>query len=123
MGSRRVKRAEDLIRREISSLLLFKSKDPRFKSLSITSVRMTPDLRRATISYSLFDDNLSREEVRDLLEKAKGFFRREVGRAVALKYVPELVFEYDQSLEYAQHMDQVISGLKVEPLENGDEPG
>ncbi|MBU2547773.1 MAG: 30S ribosome-binding factor RbfA [Proteobacteria bacterium] len=112
MSGRRVSRVEDLIREEISRLLLYKIKDPRLSAVTVTRVKMTGDLKKARIYYGVFDDRLDREDVSRGMERAAGFFRREVGRVVGLKFVPELEFEYDRSLEYAQHMDQVFRDLK-----------
>jgi ribosome-binding factor A len=53
MGSRRIKRAQDLVRDELSRLLLYKAKDPELKSAVVTAVSMTPDLKRAVVSYSV----------------------------------------------------------------------
>lgn len=108
MTSRRVARAQDLIREEVSRLLLFKLKDPRLQAVSVTAVRMSADLHQAVIAYSVFDDNADRDRIQAGLEKASGFIRREIGRAVRMKFVPEIRFEFDRSLEYAQHMERVL---------------
>jgi len=108
---KRVARVQELIQKEISELLLFKVKDPRLSAVSITKVKMSPDLRRAVVFYSVFEDDLNREDVQRGLESAAGFFRREVGRAVSLKFVPEIIFQFDRGLEYAQHIDQVLKNL------------
>ena len=108
MAGRRVDRVRDLIREEISRLLLFKVKEPGLEAVSVTEVRLTADLRRARIMYSVYDDRQDREEVRKRLERVSPFLRRELGRVAGLKFVPELFFEYDHSMEYAQHMDKVL---------------
>jgi len=108
---KRVSRVQELIQKEISELLLFKVKDPRLTAVTITKVKMSPDLRRAVVYYSVFKDDVDRGEVQRGLESAAGFFRREVGRAVSLKFVPEIFFQLDRGLEYAQHMDQVFKNL------------
>ncbi|MEW5722213.1 MAG: 30S ribosome-binding factor RbfA [Thermodesulfobacteriota bacterium] len=124
MTTRRVARAQDLIREEVSRLLLFKVKDPRLKGIGVTSVKMTSDLRRAVIMYSVLDDEADREEARAGLERAKGFIRRAVGQAIQLKFVPEIVFEYDRSLDYARHMDRVLkeiaAGGETKSREDGE---
>jgi len=111
MTTRRVSRVRDMVREEISRLLLYKIKDPRLDSVSVTRVSLTPDLKQAVVYYSVFDDNIDREEVQRGLEKASGFFRREFGRKVRLKFVPKINFEFDRSLEYAQDMDRLLSNL------------
>lgn len=110
--TRRVEKAQDLVKEEISRLLLFKVKDPRLKALSITRVKMTPDLRQARIFYSVFDDQADRAGIQASLDKAMGFFRREIGRNLGLKFVPQLDFEFDRSLEYAQHMDRLLTEMR-----------
>lgn len=111
MASRRVERAQDLIREEVSRLLLMKIKDPRLKSVTITSVKMTGDLKKAKVLYSVFDDSADRKAIEQGLAKAAGFFRRELGHVLDLKYIPEIRFEFDKSLEYAQHMDKILSDI------------
>ncbi|MEW6263695.1 MAG: 30S ribosome-binding factor RbfA [Thermodesulfobacteriota bacterium] len=109
--SHRVERAQDLIRKEVSRLLLYKVKDPTLSSVSVTAVKMTADLRRAQILYSVYDDAVDRAEIQTRLDKATGFFRREIARVVELRFVPEIVFEFDRALEYARHMDKVLTDL------------
>ncbi len=113
-------RVQDLIKEEVSRLLLYKVKDPRLHTLSVTRVVMTPDLKSATVYYSIFDDKADRREIKRGLEKAAGFFRSQVGQAANLRFVPELKFEYDRSLEYAQHMDKVLTDLAAENQGEGD---
>ena len=57
------------------------------------------------------DDSVDKEAVKAGLSKATSFFRREVGRAIRLKFVPEFFFEYDKSMEYAQHMETVLAEI------------
>lgn len=123
MASRRLERAQDLIKEEISRLLLFKVKDPRLRVVSVTRVRMTGDLRRATVMYSIYDDQADRAAIQACLEKATGFMRREVGRILEMKFTPEILFEFDPSLEYAQHLDQLLGQLTGPSSEGGDDSG
>jgi ribosome-binding factor A len=120
MPSRRVERAQDLIKEEVARLLLFKVKDPRVGSVTITSVQMTGDLKRALIQYAILGDREERAEVQTGLEKASGFIRREIGQALRLKFVPEIEFRYDHGLRHARHMDEVFKNLDVsrEPEES-----
>ena len=111
MSTKRVARVQELIMEEISFLLLSKAKDPRLRSVTITRVALSPDLRRAKVFYSLFGQDVSREMVKLTLERSAGFFRREVGRKAGLKFVPEIIFLFDDSLEYGQHMDEVFRRL------------
>jgi ribosome-binding factor A len=121
MGGRRVKRAQDLVRDELGRLLLYKAKDPELKSAVVTAVSMTPDLKRAVVSYSVLNDAVPKEDMQKRLERAAGFLKREIGRSLDVKFIPELVFEYDQVLEHARHMDEVFDRLHSETKDNGDD--
>ena len=118
MSGRRLERMQDLVRETVSSLLLFKVKDPRTSSVSVTEVRMTADLRQARIYYAIMDDKADRAEVQAGLERAAGFIRREVGRAVQMKFTPEISFEFDRSLEYSRHMDRVLADVLAQDDED-----
>ncbi|MBW2061572.1 MAG: 30S ribosome-binding factor RbfA [Deltaproteobacteria bacterium] len=120
MSTRRVARIQGLIMETVSYLLLAKVKDPRLQSVTVTRVEVSPDLRRAMVYYSFFGQDADREAVAQTLKGSTGFFRREVGRKVGLKFVPEIVFRFDQSMEYSQHMDEVFKRLHATdtPQEN-----
>lgn len=112
---------QDQISEEVSRLLRFKVKDPRFGLVNVTKVRLTKDLRRAIVCYSIMDDSVDKGEVHEGLTKATSFFRREVGKAVRLKFVPEIFFEFDKSMEYAQHMDKVLSEVGRQARTDGED--
>ena len=96
---------------EISRLLLLKAKDPRLKDVTITGVELTPDLKKARVYYNIFNEDADLKEIAKVLEKSSSFFRREVGRCAGLRYVPEIIFKFDQSQEYGRHMDEILRRL------------
>lgn len=102
---------QELILATVSELILLKIKDPRLKAVSLTRARLTPDLKKAVVSYSIYDDSLNRDEIQKSMVKASGFFRREIGRRLELKHTPELRFEFDRNLEYAQHINRLLADL------------
>jgi ribosome-binding factor A len=114
MGTRRVSRVRDLVREEVSRLLLFKARDELLKAVSVTDVKMTPDLKQAVVRYTLWGDE-DRTEIQTRLEKASGFVRREVSRVISLKFAPEIRFEYDRGLEHARQMEEVFKELSKKP--------
>jgi len=57
------------------------------------------------------------------LDSAKGFVRRELGRRIRLRYTPEILFQFDPSIEYAIHMEELIQSIQLEKEPNGDEEG
>ena len=99
------------ILREISDLLLTKVNDPRLKDVTLTDVRMTKDLRRAFVYYSLFGLDEQKEQVQAGFESAKGFIRKEIGERLHLRYVPDIQFKYDMSLESGQRMERLLEKI------------
>lgn len=101
----------DLIRVEISDLLLKEVRDPRIGSVTITGVKITDDLRTAKVYFVELGKDQCSEEVRAGLDKASGFVRRELGRRIRLRHVPELMFFYDPSFAYGNRIEQLIAEI------------
>ncbi len=114
MEFKRAERVGDLIRREISEMLIRGIKDPRIGLVTITRVRISDDLRAAKVYFSALGDEDDHRRSLQGLNSAKGFIKREVGRRLHLRYVPEIVFKFDPSLEYADHMNRLIRELNRE---------
>lgn len=116
--SRRGHRVEDLIRAELSSLILRRMNDPRVRLASVSGVDVSPDLRRARISISILGSEEEREQCLEALRNARGFLRSQLARNLRhMRNTPELAFELDQGAEYSQHMSSIL-----EHLEPPDEP-
>lgn len=112
MRFKRADKVGDLIRKEISEILLGDLKDPRIGFVTITKVAVSDDLRAARVYYSVFGDEDQKEESYQGLESAKGYVKRELGRRVRLKYIPEIHFLFDDSLEYGEHIEELLRGVK-----------
>jgi len=111
----RFKRSEklgDLIREEVSQILIKELKDPRIGFATITKVDVSDDLREAKIYYSVFGDEREKVESHEGLQSAKGFIKRELGRRVRMKYMPEISFIFDDSLEYGGRIEELLRNLK-----------
>jgi ribosome-binding factor A len=111
MRFKRSEKVGDLIRKEISQILVGELKDPRIGFVTITKVAVSDDLRVAKIYYSVFGDEQQKEESYQGLESAKGYIKRELGRRVRLKYMPEINFLFDDSLEYGEHIEELLRGI------------
>jgi len=111
LSGNRSDRVGDQILREISNLLLRKVRDPRLKGVTLTDVRMSKDLRHAYVYYSLFGQDEQKKEAQAGFESAKGFIRKEIGERVHLKYIPDIQFKYDTSLEYGQKMERLLEKI------------
>lgn len=111
------------IRRIISDMMLREIRDPRVHDnmISITDVDVTSDNSYATVYFTVLgasagglrsDESEARKESLEGLRSAAGLFRREIGKKVKIKHVPELIFKVDSSMEYGRHIDEVLKGLE-----------
>lgn len=107
--SRRSHRVADLVRAEISSLLLTQTHDPALKNITITDVEMPSDLKSARVYFSVLGGEAEREEAGKALGRAAGYLRGEVGRRCGLRYAPELRFHADLSLERAARVEELLA--------------
>lgn len=117
---KRSERVADLIRKEISQMLLDSIKDPRIGFVTITRVEVSDDCKMARIYFSVAGTVAERESSIKGLESAKRFVRRELGKRVRLKYIPEIIFMFDSSVEYSIHISEIIEQIKKGFKNNGD---
>ena len=120
MEGKRSEKVADLIRKEVSEMVLRTLKDPRIGFVTITRVTVSEDYRVAKIYFSVVGSEAERENSMKGLDSAKGYIRRELGRRVRLRYTPEIVFQFDPSIEYAIHMGEVMAHLQEETKKRGD---
>jgi ribosome-binding factor A len=112
MGFKRSKRVGDRIKEEVSDLLLRRVKDPRIGFVTITDVDVTNNLRLAKVYYSVMGSEEDRRRAAEGLASALGFIKRELGARLHLKYMPDVVFCYDPSLEYGERIEQILRDIK-----------
>jgi len=112
MQGKRLERVGHLIQMELSQLLLHRVKDPRLGFVTITHVKVTPDLRSACVFYSAMGDEKSRKNSQLALEKASGFLQKEIGTALEIRYTPKLKFCFDDSLDRGLEIDQMLRKLR-----------
>lgn len=108
----RIEKLQELIKQEMSKMLLTDLKDPRIGFVTVTDVEMTGDLREAKIYVSVMG---GAEQVKSSLEglnSALGFVRREIGQRIRLRFTPEISFALDTSLDYGEHIQKLL--LQVE---------
>lgn len=113
-SNRRVERFESLLRGELSQLLVSEVSDPILGSVSVSSVRVTKDLKLAWIYY-MGHQELDEKEHRLIgkgFSRAASFLRRRIGEDLALRYVPELRFERDR---HSEEVGRVISLMESKP--------
>jgi ribosome-binding factor A len=123
MEGKRSEKVADLIQKEISQMLVKSIKDPRIGFVTITRVSVSEDCRFAKIYFSVAGTLEERERSIKGLESAKGYVRKELGRRIRLRYTPDIVFQFDPSIEYAIHMEELIQSIHPKGEANGDEEG
>jgi ribosome-binding factor A len=114
MATSRPARVGDQLRQEISDLLSREVHDPGIGFLTITHVKVTPDLQSARVYYTTLGDEKARRESRRALERAAPFLRRQIGRRLRLKRVPELEFFFDESIERGDRIERILHELSAE---------
>lgn len=106
--TRRSQRVADLVRSELSLLVLTEAHDPELRKVTITDVEMPPDLRSAKVFFSCLGGDEERSKAADALRRAAGYLRREVGQRCRLRYAPELHFVSDHSLERGARIEELL---------------
>ena len=128
--TRRTARVDELLKQEVARILP-DVKDPRVGFVTVVDVDVSPDLRHATVHVSVLGEEAEKEATLAALRGASGFIRSRVGQVVTLKFLPDLHFELDRSLEKAARLDALIQAMRSdttpdEPRPDGprpDEPG
>jgi ribosome-binding factor A len=109
VAERRPERVAHLVQAELAALLLRQANDPRLHDLTVTAVRMSPDLRVARVYVRTLGGGAdARAAVLRALARAATFLRGRVGRALGLRVAPELRFEYDTQPDTAQRIDDLL---------------
>ena len=121
MASNRIGRINEEIQRELASLIP-NVKDPRVTGMiSVTAVETTPDLRYAKVYISVLDKGDCAQVLKGL-RSASGYLRRELGRALQLRYTPELSFVQDDSIVKGAHILELLRDPEVVKPVNPDNP-
>jgi ribosome-binding factor A len=110
----RQRKLSDQIKKYISNIVDRKIKDPKKGFITITRSKISRDLKIASIYFSTLGDEEQRIESLKALERAKNFIRRELANLLDIRYVPELRFFYDDSLNYAEHIEKILQSIKKE---------
>ena len=120
--SRRTERLNHLIRHDITELLQREAKDPRLGVLvTVTQVSVSSDLRHARVFISVMGSDQEKTEAMAGLQAATGFLRRELSQRLRLRHSPELSFSYDDTMEKAGHVLQLIQDMSTEGKQESGE--
>ncbi len=99
------------IQREISLIFQNDVKNSKIGYITVTDVKLTNDYSIATVYYTIFGNDSRKQVSKEGIEKSKGFIRSELAKRIHLKKVPELVFKIDETLEYGNRIEELLSDL------------
>jgi ribosome-binding factor A len=128
MRDARRQRVQELLREEISRILITEAQDPRLGFITVTGVEVSVDLHYAQVYVSVFGDQAQQQRAMEGLESANRFIRGLLGRNLDLRFVPELTFKYDRTVAEAARVDQLLNRIAQErkerepPESSADEP-
>ncbi len=110
MGSVKIDRYNSTFEKVISQILAVEVKDKKLKSVVVTGVEITNDLSFAKVFYTILDDS-DKKEIKESLERNKSFIRGQISKRVNIRHTPELRFTYDESIEYGNKIEKIISDI------------
>ncbi|MEG9296698.1 30S ribosome-binding factor RbfA [Mangrovibacillus sp. Mu-81] len=116
--SHRANRVGEQMKKELSDIIGRKIKDPRIGFVTVTDVQVSGDLQQAKVYITVLGGEDQRENTLKGLAKAKGFIRSEVGQRVRLRKTPEIIFEFDESIEYGNHIETLLRKVQDDPDED-----
>jgi len=105
---RRPGRVAEMVLRELSLMHLRDLRDPRLRGVTLTSVRMSDDLRQGRVFFSHFEGKSHAADAVKGFASAEGFIRRNIGRVLGLRYTPQFDFEFDPGLENAARVEELL---------------
>ncbi len=108
----RQRKLADLIKKNVSLIIDRKLKDPRKGFITITQAKISRDLRIVSLYYTVLGNEEQRKASQQALESAKNFIRAELAPQLKLRYIPELRFFYDDSLDYSEHIEKLLKKIK-----------
>ena len=110
-NNNRLGRIDEEYRKELSQIIGYELKNPNVTGMiSVTKVKVTPDLKYAKVYVSIFNSKNIKETM-DGLKKSSGFIRSELAKRINLRNTPELVFEIDDSMEYGAKIDSILKEI------------
>ncbi|EGG72509.1 MULTISPECIES: 30S ribosome-binding factor RbfA [Staphylococcus] len=111
MNNIRAERVGEQMKQEIMDIVNNKVKDPRVGFLTITDVELTNDLSQAKVYLTVLGNDKEVDNTFKALHKATGFIKSGLGSRMRLRIIPELTFEYDESIEYGNKIERMIQEL------------
>ena len=121
LAGKRAVRVGDQILKEIAFLLSQKVRDPRVQGVTLTGIHLSDDLKHGRVYYSVIGDKEDIVRAQSGLDSAKGYIKREIGVRIDLRYMPDIVFEHDPTLEMGNQMEKLFQKIKMGESKDADE--
>lgn len=114
MGSNRAAKLAGTLKKKISKIIQTEIRDPRIGFVTITEVKVSGDLRHVKVYFSVFGNEKEKKSAIIGLKHATGFIRQLIARGIELRYVPEIVFEFDEIYEHELRINELLERIKRE---------
>ncbi|MFA6321171.1 MAG: 30S ribosome-binding factor RbfA [Candidatus Omnitrophota bacterium] len=123
MSSQRPGRVQEAIRQEVSKIVQGEMKDPRIGFITITKVDLAKDLRFAKIYFSVLGEDKEKNLALKGLNSAKGYIKGLLADRIKLRYMPDIVFVIDESMEHTKHIYDLLDKIKKERKDGSGDSG
>ncbi len=114
MSKKRADRVARMIREVVSEAIAFRLRNPEFKRVTVHRVTVTDNLKYARIYVSISGTEEEQASALAALTKAKGAFKKEIGAVAHMKFMPEIEFKHDKSLDHVDHITEILRSLNRE---------
>ncbi len=114
-------RVADVIRNELSILMISKVRDPKLSEVSISRVEVTDDMKIARIFFTLLSGKKRAKGAEKSLQNAKGFMRSHLAKTLNLRYTPELQFRYDETADKVAQVESIFQEIENERKDRGED--
>lgn len=114
----RVEKLASELRYHICQIIQKELKDPRIGFITITGVRVSPDLQFAKVYFTVLGDAKQKQASEEAIKSAAGFIRKQLSRRLNARYTPALDFRHDESIEYSQKIDDIFKKIKEKGRED-----
>jgi ribosome-binding factor A len=118
----RTERVAEQIREELSQMLATEVRDPGVGLVTLTRVKVTPDLSLARVYWTILGDEKERAKTKKALERTAGYVRHLLAGRMSLRRVPEVKFQFDESVAAQDRIEQILLDLKAEEAARGPRP-
>jgi len=119
--NRRINRYADSIKRALSNIIEFKLNNPHKGFITLTRVKVSPDLKIATVYYTVLGDDAQKDQTQAVLKKSNQFLRSELKPFITSRWLPELRFFYDDSMERVDRINDLLKQIKDDTRSSNDE--